>query len=90
MFFCERRLFELELSSQVQQLIEENFKRGSPGEAFAWAKINLASKGIEERGIKGLQVDRLGAIFADEAIGVFISAPHPGGVWRWKEERNTI
>ena len=80
----------LELSSQVQQLIEENFKGRSPAEAFARAKINLVGKGIEERGIKGLQVDRLGAIFADESIGVFIGAPHPGGVWRRKEERNAI
>jgi len=43
----------LELSSQVQQLIEEDFKRGSPAEAFAWAKINLVSKSIEEGGNKG-------------------------------------
>lgn len=78
------------LNFQVQQLIEENFKRRSPAEAFARAKINLVGKGIEERGIKGLQVDRLGAIFADESIGVFIGAPHPGGVWRRKEERNVI
>ena len=84
------RFFCLELSSQVQQLIEENHKRRSPAEAFARAKKNLVGKGIEERGIKGLQVDRLGAIFADESIGVFIGAPHPGGVWRRNEEGNVI
>ena len=83
-------LFGLELSSQVQQLIEENFKGRSPAETFAGTKIDLVGKGGKERGIKGLQVDRLGAVFADEAIGVFISAPHPGGMWRWKEKRNAI
>ena len=80
--------FALELSSQVQQLIEENFKRRSPTETFAGTKIDLVGKGGEERRIKGLQVDRLGAILADKAIRVFVSAPHPWGVRRWKEERN--
>ena len=50
----------------MQQLIEENFKRRSPAEAFARAKINLVDKDIEERGIKGFQINRLGAIFMDD------------------------
>ena len=74
----------------MQQLVEKDFKRRSPAETFAGTKIDLVGKGGEERGIKGLQVDRLGAILADESIGVFIGAPHPGGVWRRKEERNAI
>ena len=42
----------LELSSQVQQLIEENFKGRSPAEAFARTKIDFVGKGSEERRIE--------------------------------------
>ena len=42
----------LELSSQVQQLIEKDFKGRSPSEAFARSKIDLVGKSGEERRIE--------------------------------------
>ena len=38
-------LFYLELSSQVQQRIEENLKRGLPAEAFARATVEFGNEG---------------------------------------------
>ena len=69
----------LELSSEVQRLIEKDFKRRSPAETLAGTKIDLVGKGDEESRIERVQVSRLGAILADESIGVFISTTHPGG-----------
>ena len=80
----------LELSSQVQQLIEENFKRRSPAEAFTGTKIDLAGKGGEESGIEALQVGGFGAVFANEPIGVLIRTAHPGRVRRRKEKGNVV
>ena len=37
--------FDLELSSQVQQRIEENLKRGLPAEAFAWTTVEFGNEG---------------------------------------------
>ena len=53
---CERcrRFFCLELSSQVQHLIEKDFKGRSPTKAFARTQIDLVSEGREEGGIKRL------------------------------------
>ena len=80
----------LELSSQVQQLIEENFKGGSPAEAFTGTKIDLAGKGSEESGIEALQVGGFGAVFANEPIGVLVRPAHPGRVRRRKEKGNVV
>ena len=49
----QKRFFVyLELSSQVQQLIEENFKGRSPTETFTGTKVDLVGKGSEERRIE--------------------------------------
>ena len=80
----------LELSSQVQQLIEENFKGKSPAEAFTGTKIDLAGKGSEESGIEALQVGGFGAVFANEPIGVLVRPAHPGRVRRRKEKGNVV
>lgn len=68
----------LDLSSQVQQLIEENLKGRSPAEAFARTKIHLAGKSGEESGIENLQVGGFGAVFANEPI-VFSFVPRIQG-----------
>ena len=74
---CGARFFGLELSSQVQQLIEENFKGRSPAEAFTGAKIDLTGKGGEESGIEALQVGGFGAVFTNEPVGVLVRTAHP-------------
>ena len=81
---------ELELSSQVQQLVEENFKGRSPAEAFTGAKIDLTGKGGEESGIEALQVGGFGAVFTNEPIGVLVRTAHPGRVRRRKEKGNVV
>ena len=80
----------LELSSQVQQLVEENFKGRSPAEAFTGTKIDLAGKGGEESGIEALQVGGFGAVFANEPIGVLIRTSHSGRMGRRKEKGNVV
>ena len=87
---CGARFFGLELSSQVQQLIEENFKGRSPAEAFTGAKIDLTGKGGEESGIEALQVGGFGAVFTNEPIGVLVRTAHPGRVRRRKEKGNVV
>ena len=82
--------FYLELSSQVQQLVEENFKGRSPAEAFTGAKIDLTGKGGEESGIEALQVGGFGAVFTNEPIGVLVRTAHPGRVRRRKEKGNVV
>ena len=83
-------LFALELSSQVQQLVEENFKGRSPAEAFTGAKIDLTGKCGEESGIEALQVGGFGAVFTNEPIGVLIRTSHSGRMGRRKEKGNVV
>ena len=80
----------LELSSQVQQLVEENFKGRSPAETFTGTKIDLTGKGGEESGIEALQVGGFGAAFANEPIGVLIRTSHSGRMGRRKEKGNVV
>lgn len=56
----------LELSSQVQRGMQENFVRGFPAKAFAGTKIDFVRKGNEISGIEGIHINKFRAI--SEAI----------------------
>ena len=61
-----RRLFLwLELSSQVQQRIEENLKRGLPAEAFARSTVEFGNEGCYLSLAEVLHINRLGTVFTD-------------------------
>ena len=55
-------LFNLELSSQVQQCIEEYFKRRFPAEAFAWTTVQFGNEGCYLSLIKVFHINRLGTV----------------------------
>ena len=57
--------FKLELSSQVQQRIEENLKRGLPAEAFARATVEFGNEGCYLSLAEVLHINRLGTVFTD-------------------------
>ena len=56
---------ELELSSQVQQRIEENLKRGLPAEAFARSTVEFGNEGCYLSLAEVLHINRLGTVFTD-------------------------
>ena len=58
-------LFDLELSSQVQQRIEENLKRGLPAEAFARSTVEFGNEGCYLSLAEVLHINRLGTVFTD-------------------------
>lgn len=60
-----RYLFLLELSSQVQQRIEENLKRGLPAEAFARSTVEFGNEGCYLSLAEVLHINRLGTVFTD-------------------------
>lgn len=62
----------LELSSQLQQLIEKDFKGRSSSETFARSKIDLVGKSSEERKIEWIQNCEFGTRLPDEAVCVLI------------------
>ena len=55
----------LELSSQVQQRIEENLKRGLPAEAFARSTVEFGNEGCYLSLAEVLHINRLGTVFTD-------------------------
>ena len=57
--------FDLELSSQVQQRIEENLKRGLPAEAFARSTVEFGNEGCYLSLAEVLHINRLGTVFTD-------------------------
>ena len=57
--------FYLELSSQVQQRIEENLKRGLPAEAFARSTVEFGNEGCYLSLAEVLHINRLGTVFTD-------------------------
>ena len=67
------------MSSQVQQSIEENFKRRLPAEAFARTSVEFSNEGCYLSLIKVFHINRLGTVFMDETVCVFIRAAFP---WR--------
>ena len=58
-------LLHLELSSQVQQRIEENLKRGLPAEAFARSTVEFGNEGCYLSLAEVLHINRLGTVFTD-------------------------
>ena len=56
---------KLELSSQVQQRIEENLKRGLPAEAFARSTVEFGNEGCYLSLAEVLHINRLGTVFTD-------------------------
>ena len=56
---------QLELSSQVQQRIEENLKRGLPAEAFALSTVEFGNEGCYLSLAEVLHINRLGTVFTD-------------------------
>lgn len=64
--FLQHALFlSLELSSQVQQRIEENLKRGLPAEAFARSTVEFGNEGCYLSLAEVLHINRLGTVFTD-------------------------
>ena len=61
----ENAFLWLELSSQVQQRIEENLKRGLPAEAFARATVEFGNEGCYLSLAEVLHINRLGTVFTD-------------------------
>ena len=61
----KRPFFGLELSSQVQQRIEENLKRGLPAEAFARSTVEFGNEGCYLSLAEVLHINRLGTVFTD-------------------------
>lgn len=57
--------FMLELSSQVQQRIEEHFKGRLPAEAFAWTAVEFGNEGCYLTLVKVVHTNRLGTVFTD-------------------------
>lgn len=55
----------LELSSQVQQRIEENLKRRFPAEAFAQTTVEFGNEGSYLSLAEVLHINRLGTVFTD-------------------------
>lgn len=78
-FTPEVPLFYLELSSQVQQRIKENLKRGLPAEAFARTTVEFGNKGCYLSLAEVLHHNRLGTVFTDKTVCVFICAAFPWG-----------
>ena len=76
--------FTLELSSQVQQRIEENLKRGLPAEAFARSTVEFGNEGCYLSLAEVLHINRLGVVFTDKTVCVFICAALPWGMGLWK------
>ena len=62
---CDGEFFTLELSSQVQQRIEENLKRGLPAEAFARSTVEFGNEGCYLSLAEVLHINRLGTVFTD-------------------------
>ena len=67
----------LDLSSQVQQSIEENLKGRLPAEAFAWTTVEFGDEGCYLALIKVLYINRLGRVFMDKAVCVLICSAFP-------------
>ena len=80
----------LELSSQVQQRIEEHLKGRLPVEAFAWTSIEFGNEGCDLMLIKVLHINRLGTVFTDEAVCVFIRATFPWCMGLRKVKGHTV
>lgn len=80
----------LELSSQVQQQIEKDFKGSSPCKAFTRTEIDLIREEREEGRIERIQIGKFRAILADKPVGILICTAQPRRMGRREKERDII
>ena len=68
----------------------KDFVRGKPIEAFARSAVERINERLEDRVGDGGYIRMLGHTLPEEAVGILIGAPLPGGVRVGKKEGHVV